>query len=58
MLQGGGEVTECRAPLIGHGGQLRHAADSVVLGAVGDQGDHRLGGLVLGAVLVTADVGR
>ena len=40
VLQGGGEVTECRAPLIGHGGQLRHAADSVVLGAVGDQGDH------------------
>ena len=40
------------------GVQLCHAADSMVLGAVGDQGDHRLGGLVLGAVLVTADVGR
>ena len=36
------------------GRQLRHAADSVVLG---DQGDHPPGGLVLVAVLVT-DVGR
>ena len=40
------------------GVQLLRATVCVVLGAVGDQGDHRLGGLVLGAVLVTADVGR
>ena len=39
------------------GVQLRHAADSVVLGDQGDQGDHPPGGLVLVAVLVT-DVGR
>ena len=39
------------------GVQLRYAADIVVLGAVVYQGDHRLGGLVLVAVLVTADVG-
>ena len=36
------------------GGQLRDAADSVVLG---DQGDHPPGGLVLLAVLVTAEDG-
>lgn len=36
------------------GVQLRHAADSVVLGVVGD---HPPGGLVLLAVLVTAEDG-